>query len=409
MAQPEPAPAIGIRTAGGVTVAVPGRIDLLTPYVLLEQEDWFEDEIGFLRKTLRAGMRVVDIGANYGLYALSLARAVGPSGRVWAVEPASATADYLRQSVDLNALGQVTVIQKALSDREGTARLSIEANSELNSLSGSGSGAIEEVPLTTLDALAAGHAWGAIDFLKLDAEGEEERIVAGGATVLRTSSPLVMFEIRHGERLNLQLVERLAAAGYGTYKLVPGLDLLVPWDSKAALDPFQLNLFACKPDRAKLLERSGALEPAAGPRYVRLQAEYVRMQALCADGGDASVLAECARVARALGERQQAAGLLNRAIVLCQGAGSDARLLAALLAEVVMLSAFSTYFVREPALRDTMMRQLEALKATGFMRAPMERRRQLMRVLAGLQAGPLPDALLAARAPDHLNPELWGG
>jgi FkbM family methyltransferase len=407
MAQPEPAPAIGIRTAGGVTVAVPGRIDLLTPYVLLEQEDWFEDEIGFLRKTLRAGMRVVDIGANYGLYTLSLAKVVGPSGRVWAVEPASGTADYLRQSVELNGFGQVTVIQKALSDREGTARLSIEANSELNSLSAGTSGATEEVPLTTLDALAAGQAWGAIDFLKLDAEGEEERIVAGGVVFLGTASPLVMFEIRHGERLNLQLVERLAAAGYGTYRLVPGLDLLVPWDPAAALDPFQLNLFACKPDRAALLESAGALEQGGG-RHAQLQAEYARMQALCAGNGDADLLAECARLARALGERHAATGLLNRAIVLCQGAAGDARLLATLLADVVTLSAFSTYFVREPAQRDTTLRQLDALKATGLMRAPMERRRQLMRILGGLQAGPQPDSLLAARAPDHLNPELWG-
>jgi len=405
VAQPDPAPAIGIRAAGGVTVAVPGRINLLTPYVLLEQEDWFEDEIGFLRKTLGAGMRVVDIGANYGLYTLSLARAVGPSGRVWSVEPASATADYLRQSVDLNAFGQVTVIQKALSDREGTARLSIEANSELNSLSLGGSGATEEVPLATLDALAAGHGWGAIDFLKLDAEGEEERIVAGGAAFLRSADPLVLFEIRHGDRLNLQLVERLAAAGYETYKLVPGPGLLVPWDPKAALDPFQLNLFACKAGRAGLLERAGALERAPGGRHAQLQAEYARMELLCARGGDASMLAECARLARALGEREQAVGLLNRAIGLCR----DPALLASLLADVVALSAFSTYFVREPGMRDTMMRRLEALKATGRMRAPMERRRQLMRVLAGLQPGPVPDALLAARAPDNLNPELWAG
>jgi hypothetical protein len=56
-----------------------------------------------------------------------------------------------------------------------------------------------------------------------------------------------------------------------------------------------------------------------------------------------------------------------------------------------------------------MLRQLEALKATGRMTAAMERRRQLLRVLAGMQAGPEPDALLARAAPDNLNPELWKG
>jgi len=41
------------------------------------------------------------------------------------------------------------------------------------------------------------------------------------------------------------------------------------------------------------------------------------------------------------------------------------------------------------------------------MRAPMERRRQLLRVGCGLQPGPVPDPLLAEDRPDNLNPGLW--
>ena len=193
MSDPADLPVIGIRVAAGVTIAVPGRIDLLTPYVLLEQENWFEDEIAFLCGCLRAGARVVDIGANYGLYSLSLAQVAGPAGRVWSVEPASQTAAYLRKSVEINGFANVTVLQKALSNRPGTARLSVEANSELNSIAQAAhSGTTEEVQLDTLDALAAAHDWGGIDFLKLDAEGEEERILEGGAAFLRSASPLVM-------------------------------------------------------------------------------------------------------------------------------------------------------------------------------------------------------------------------
>ena len=456
MADPGAPPAIGIRTAGGITVVVPGRVDLLTPYVLLEQENWFEDEIVFLCRRLAPGMRVVDIGANFGLYSLSLANSVGPTGRVWSVEPSSATAAWLRQSVDINELAQVTVIRKALSDRIGSARLSIEANYELNSLAnGGGGGATEEVPLTTLDALAAECGWEGVDFLKLDAEGEEERIVAGGARFLASADPLVMFEIRHGERLNLQLVVRLAAAGYRSYRLVPGLGILVPYDAAAQVDPFQLNLFACKPGRAAMLERAGALARAAGPvpapadvlahhhaahdasldpamRYAHLRAAYTRVNALCAGANDAYLLGTCARIARELGERQRAVDLLNQALGLClhgdPGVPSgpflpacaafdkiDPRgrqagwLKAALLDELVTLSAYSTYFAHGTALMQPTLDRLEALKATGFQRAPMERRRQLMRVRSGLQAGPLPDAGLMAHGPDNLNPELWGG
>src|SRR4029450_8382331 len=34
----------------GVRVVVPDSLDLITPYVLREQQDWFEDEIKFLRQ-----------------------------------------------------------------------------------------------------------------------------------------------------------------------------------------------------------------------------------------------------------------------------------------------------------------------------------------------------------------------
>jgi len=455
MSEPGDIPAIGVRVAAGVTIAVPGRIDLLTPYVLLEQENWFEDEIVFLCACVRAAANIVDIGANYGLYSLSLAQVAGPKGRVWSVEPASQTAAYLRTSVEINALDNVTVIQKALSNRPGTARLSVETNSELNSISQAAhSGATEEVQLDTLDALAAGHGWADVDVLKLDAEGEEERILEGGADFLRSASPLVMFEIKHGERLNMQLVQRLAAAGYDAYMLVPGLELLVPFHAESAADPFRLNLFACKADRAKELEARGALARSSarvagsGPlahfraahdrsnppaiRHAHLEAAHAALAGVCASGGDAWDLASCARVARELGLRQRAAELLNESLKACLAGDPGGRrgdslpavaafdaidprrshgewLKASLLDGLVESSVFSTYFARGTPMQQLTLDRLEALKATGFMRAPMERRRQLLRVLAGLQPGPVPDPLLQAFRSENLNPGLWGG
>ena len=446
-------PVMGVRVAAGVTVAVPPRIDLLTPYVLLEQENWFEDEFAFLNGCLGAGAQVVDIGANYGLYSLSLARVAGPSGRVWSIEPASQTAAYLRKSVEINALDNITVIRKALSDKPGTARLSVETNSELNAITrGASGGATEEVQLDTLDSLAAEHGWSGVDFVKLDAEGEEERILEGGAGFLRSANPLVMFEVKHGERMNLQLVEKLAAAGYDAYILVPGLALLAPFDAAGAADPFRLNLFACKPERAKILEREGALArgPATAPgaeplghyraahdaknapalRLAHLNAAYAGMEN--APRRDAHALASCARVARELGLRERAVGLMNEALKACLEGDPVSRngpslaaveafdtidpqgrtrewLKAALLDGLVESSVYSTYFARGGPLQQTTLDRLEALKATGFIRAPMERRRQLLRVLLRLQAGPVPDAAVTTYKADNLNPELWGG
>src|SRR5271156_2964838 len=76
-----------LRIRDGLTIVVPPTLSAITTYVLLEQEDWFEKEIRFLRCFLNPGMNAIDIGANLGVYSLSLARLVGPNGRVFSYEP----------------------------------------------------------------------------------------------------------------------------------------------------------------------------------------------------------------------------------------------------------------------------------------------------------------------------------
>ena len=80
-----------VRVKGGGEICVPAAPSITT-YTLIEQEDWFEKEIAFARRTLRPGARAIDIGANCGTYTLAMAQAVGPEGRVWAYEPTNATA-----------------------------------------------------------------------------------------------------------------------------------------------------------------------------------------------------------------------------------------------------------------------------------------------------------------------------
>src|ERR1700761_1057248 len=182
----------------GVLVAVPDSLDLLTPYVLAEQHDWFEDEIGFVRELLQAGDRVVDIGANYGVYTLSMAKAVGPQGAVWAFEPASSTAEFLRQGIAANGFAHVTLETSALSSAVGSAKLAIAEQSELNSLErdASSSQRTETVRVVTLDEAMSRYGWTDIDFLKMDAEGEEKRIIEGGRAFLSRCSPLILYEIK---------------------------------------------------------------------------------------------------------------------------------------------------------------------------------------------------------------------
>lgn len=254
---------IPVRLADGPVIHVPDALTSMTGYVLREQGDWFEDEIRFLRRIVPPGAAAIDIGANFGVYALTFAAAVGPAGTVLAFEPSAATAAALQASVDANGFAQVRVVRAAVSDRAGRATLSVYASPELNTVGAPADGtapvATEEVDVVSLDTFDATRDRADIEFLKLDAEGEEARIVAGGGAFLERNSPLVMFEVRHGDRWNLALVEAFAQRGYASYRLVPGPGVLEPVGALDALCPATLNLFACRADRAAALHAANLL------------------------------------------------------------------------------------------------------------------------------------------------------
>jgi FkbM family methyltransferase len=245
----------------GVQVVVPDSLDLITPYVLREQLDWFEDEIKFVRNLLEPGQRVIDIGANYGVYALSMAQRVGAKGYVWAFEPASSTAKLLAKGIAINGFKQISLEQSALSNTEGYAQLSLNQNSELNALSHGilTTNSSETVPLVTLDGSMETYNWRDIAFVKIDAEGEETRILEGGKRFFAELSPLVQYEVKAGVDLHLELVQRFHRLGYKSYRLVAGMNILVPFDERSQPDGYLLNLFCCKPDRAAQLSAKGFL------------------------------------------------------------------------------------------------------------------------------------------------------
>jgi len=243
----------------GVRVAVPDAMDQITTYVLYEQEDWFEDEIKFLRRILKPGQQIIDIGANCGVYALSMARTVGPKGRVWAFEPASATADLLAQGIAANGFENVVLERCAVSAAAGVAHLSVGALPEMNAVSHDAAAGGEAVTLVSLDDCIGTRSWRDIAFLKIDAEGEEQNILTGGRRFFTEFSPLVQYELVRDGVIQVEVIDAFTALGYDCYRLVPGLGVLVPFSQESAPDRFQLNLFACKPDRAAELAAEGFL------------------------------------------------------------------------------------------------------------------------------------------------------
>ncbi|MBL9021274.1 MAG: FkbM family methyltransferase [Myxococcales bacterium] len=257
-----PEPPAGTRLVStdiGAKIVVPDNLTTATTFVLIEQQRWFEDEVPFVRALVQPGDLFVDIGANLGVYTIEAARL---GARVVAFEPAERTASMLRASISLNGLTDVTVHQVALGGREGTAQLVHSSGPELSRLGG-GPGPSEEVFVKTLDAFSEGLR--GMKIVKLDAEGSEQAIVEASAELFRANAPVVMFELRHGNNLNLGLLDAFGQLGFGLYRLFPGLGMLGPFDRNGELDSFQLNLFALRPERVAELSGRGLLAPSPAP------------------------------------------------------------------------------------------------------------------------------------------------
>jgi FkbM family methyltransferase len=252
--------ALELKLSDAVTLVVPANLQSITTYVLLEQERWFEKEMDFLRHWLRPGMTVIDIGANLGVYSLPIARLVDRTGQVFAYEPGSEARALLERSRELNAAVNLHISPLALSDRECEGRLVYGGSSELNALGDSGAG--ETVRITSLDSEDVARGWPTPDLVKIDAEGEEKRILTGGHNFFARHSPLIMFEIKAGNKVNEQLRAFFPSIGYRLFRQLEGAPILVPDDPQQLLDRYELNLFAAKPDRAHALSQQGFLVDA---------------------------------------------------------------------------------------------------------------------------------------------------
>jgi FkbM family methyltransferase len=251
---------LSIEISQGVHICLPAKLDHISTYVFLEQENWFEDEANFVVGTAEPGGRMLDIGSSFGYYSLSYAKMAGPTARVWAFEPTPSVCELLRESIRLNDFANVTLVETAVGAESGRCKFRSEQNSELNSVNAADGNL--EVAIAPLDQLATEHDFGAIDFVKLDVEGHETSVINGGRTFFTQQSPLVMLEIKAGETIDYSAASMFEELGYSLYRLVPELGVLTPF-AKDQPDSYQLNIFACKPDRASRLAEKGLLRTAS--------------------------------------------------------------------------------------------------------------------------------------------------
>lgn len=190
------------------------------------------------RLVREGGRTMLDVGANAGLHALC-----GRStfARVHAFEPNPTTAERLARNVRLSGAEEhVRVHRVALSDRSGSALISVEpGHSGASRLGGDPSGSAE-VRLDTLDAIAEREGIAQVDLVKIDVEGHEASVVRGGRRLLERDRPRIVVELGGVERL--RAFRPLLPEGYRIF--VPrGHEPPRPFSSEADARRFRDLLF----------------------------------------------------------------------------------------------------------------------------------------------------------------------
>jgi FkbM family methyltransferase len=154
---------------------------------------------------LRPGQVAVDIGCHKGAYTYWLRRFAGATGEVIAFEPQPSQAGYLQQVLNAMRYKNVTLVAMGVSDAPGRLELHIPkargATHEASFVSAKGTSTAcksVDVDVTTLDAFFAARSRRP-DFIKIDVEGHESAVLAGGRQTLAASWPtlLVECEARH--------------------------------------------------------------------------------------------------------------------------------------------------------------------------------------------------------------------
>jgi len=186
-------------------------------------EGYYESEVfEALRSRLRPGAVLWDIGANFGLHAVTAARLV-PEATVVAFEPNPAEHARLLRHRDWNAPHLITSTL-ALSDADGILPLHLgpAGNSGMTTLSPWSQASYTGTVLVATaagDALLARGVLPAPTVIKLDVEGHEAAVLTGLATALADlRCELVVFE--DSPEPGTPVKQRLQSAGFTIESLV---------------------------------------------------------------------------------------------------------------------------------------------------------------------------------------------
>ena len=177
--------------------------------LLLDERNYDRQEIAALTTGAAADFRFADLGANAGIYSLTI-KAQLPKARIIAFEALPKYANELAFNIEANALDDVTLVNDAVGASRDTQRFYTDGQSLI------GNGPAIDVPVVPLYDTLVENGFDGLDAMKIDIEGAEEiALLPFFATAPQAYWPrVIVLEHTHPEMWGGNLLTRLHACGY---------------------------------------------------------------------------------------------------------------------------------------------------------------------------------------------------
>lgn len=175
-----------------------------------------------VKSIITPGMKILEVGANIGYYALIETKLAGPTGHLYAIEPAPHNFASLKKNLELNNIRNADLHQAAFGDKRDKAKFYVYDRGNLSSFIKREDMGMKyeevEVEIMTLDDFLK---FKKVDFIRMDVEGYEKEILKGSEKALAEGNrPKYFFIEIHSELLHKkdssarEIVEFLRSHGY---------------------------------------------------------------------------------------------------------------------------------------------------------------------------------------------------
>lgn len=177
-----------------------------------------------IKRLLRPGDTMIDVGANIGYFSIAGALAVGARGRVVAFEPVARVRQQLQANLALNGLTNVEIHEEALGAETGRVTMCTGPEDDtglasLRPLASPGRTAVDQVRFDDLWDEAR-----PVHLIKMDIEGAELAALTGMTQCLSRHAPHLVIEVTDSYLRGLgasaeALATFLFARGYTMYEI----------------------------------------------------------------------------------------------------------------------------------------------------------------------------------------------